>query len=189
MKSILKVLAFSLIFWGTVVAPSARAEDANEQIMVGKEYYTRTNIWYESATDLSTANYHKGTILPKGTKVKITNVESKKAAFLVQPENVEFTLNYDQRSTTQPFDKSLSQLFSSKNEWMLKFSGQEQQGIKEGRVFPGMRKDAVIAAYGYPPNKFTPLLQSSNMWTYYGTGRHRFLVYFDGDKVIRTEGD
>ena len=189
MKSILKVLTFSLVLWGTVIAPCAHAENTNEQITVGKEYYTRSNIWYEAADDLSTANYHKGTILPRGTKVKITNIDSKKATFMVEPENVEFTLNYDQRSTTYPFEKALSQAFAAKNEWLIKFSGQEQQGIKEGRDFPGMRKDAVLIAYGYPPSKFTPLLQSANMWTYYGNGRHRFLVYFDGDKVIRTEGD
>ena len=187
MKSILKVAVFSLIFWGFAAAPYARAEEAQDQISVGQEYYTRVNMWYEAADKLSTANYHKGAILPKGTKVKITNIDKKKANFLVEPENVEFALLFDSRSTMHSFDKLLGQLFAVKNEWMIKFSGQEQQAIKDGRVVPGMRKDAVIAAYGYPPSKFTPLLQTSNMWTYYGAGRNRFLVYFDGDKVIRTQ--
>jgi len=187
MKNVFKLLLLSLVLWGATVSGSARAEETMEPVTVGQEYFTRSNIWYETADKLSTANYHKGTILPKGTKVKITGLDAKKLTFLVMPENVEFSLYYDARSTMHSFDKLLSQIFSKKNEWMIKFSAQEQSAIKDGRIIPGMRKDAVLASWGYPPSKFTPLLQTTNMWTYYGRGRGRYVIYFDGDKVIRTE--
>ncbi len=187
MKNLLKILVFSLMVWGVLHSNPARADDQLEAISLGQTYYTRVNIWYESADKLSTTNYHDGTILPKGTKVKITNIDAKKATFLVQPEDVEFTLNYDAKNTAHSFDKILGQLFSSKNEWMFKFSGTEQQAIKDGRVVPGIRREAVLAAYGYPPSKITPLLQSTNEWTYFTTRRHRMVVHFDGDKVIRIE--
>ena len=167
MHKLAKVLILSLVCWGILSAASGRAETADR---------------------LSTANFHKGTILPKGTKIKITGIEAKKATFLVEPENVEFTILYDARSSMHPFERILSQMFSSKNEWMMKFSAQEQQAIREGQIVPGMRKEAVLAAYGYPPSKYTPLLQSSNTWTYFGGRYRKTIVHFDGDKVVRVEG-
>ncbi len=58
--------------------------------------------------------------------------------------------------------------------------------IEEGTVEPGMTKDEVVMALGYPPAHRTPSL-SASMWTYWANRWATFEVYFDGDKVSRVQ--
>ena len=58
--------------------------------------------------------------------------------------------------------------------------------IEEATVEPGMTKNEVVMALGYPPVHRTPSL-SAPMWTYWANRWATFEVYFDGDKVARVQ--
>jgi hypothetical protein len=62
-----------------------------------------------------------------------------------------------------------------------KFEKQIQQGIVE----PGMTKQEVLMALGYPPAHRTPSIEQP-IWTYWRNRWDVFMVYFDGDRVDRT---
>ena len=63
---------------------------------------------------------------------------------------------------------------------------EEQKNIKNGTVAAGMRKDAVLAAYGYPPSHMTPSLEADT-WHYWKDRYRRMIVHFKGDKVLSIE--
>ena len=64
-KRIFPFLASALFF----AFPAMAAEEVS-----GKTFYTTANIWYERPVLIESTNYHKGTVLPIGTKVKIKEV-------------------------------------------------------------------------------------------------------------------
>jgi len=49
-----------------------------------------------------------------------------------------------------------------------------------------MSKEAVIAAYGYPPKHRTPAL-TSNAWTYWDARYERRIVTFKNNKIAKIE--
>ncbi len=61
-------IALLLFIMITSGAGAGQKEDLS-----GKIFYTTANIWYEHADDIPSTNFHKGSLIPVGTKV--TNVE------------------------------------------------------------------------------------------------------------------
>ena len=61
----------------------------------------------------------------------------------------------------------------------------DRKGIRAGKVYPGMSKDGVRIALGYPAAHRTPSLDADT-WTYWHNRHRRVLVYFDENgKVSR----
>ncbi|HDZ01481.1 MAG TPA: hypothetical protein ENH52_08470 [Nitrospirae bacterium] len=156
--------------------------------VVGKAFYTTANIWYERPAKIYSTNYHKGAILPVGTKVTIKKVGSRGISF-VDNNGLDYRIVYVKRhhpnvSVWDYFD----QYFSEKDPMRRggpykKFSKTEQDNIKKGIIVAGMSKDAVLMSYGYPPSVKTPSLKSNN-WVYM---KSRFVtksVIFKDNKVF-----
>ena len=53
----------------------------SQEDVAGKTFYTAANIWYENPKKILSTNYHRGTILPVGTKVTVDQVKGKKIRF------------------------------------------------------------------------------------------------------------
>jgi outer membrane protein assembly factor BamE (lipoprotein component of BamABCDE complex) len=58
--------------------------------------------------------------------------------------------------------------------------------IEQGAVEPGMTREQVLMALGYPPAHRTPALEASP-WHYWQNRWHQFLVVFDGTRVVRVQ--
>lgn len=157
----------------------------------GKTFFTRANIWYEHPEKIYSTNYHKGTILPVGTKIKIVSLDREAIKFIVGDSGGMFAYIHMRKHSTITRE-ALFERYFSKNDVMAqgaafhKFMKAERKNIKNGTIAVGMSKDAVVMAYGYPPSHKTPTLDS-NMWTYWRDRFRRVFVYFENGKVVNIK--
>jgi len=178
-----------LLISSTVLADNS--ETKTENTLDSKIYYTSVNIWYESPDKIPSTNYHKGTKLPIGTKVKIISVGNRKIQFIPVDTSHTFTIVH-QRKHTRIKLKELFDRYFSKKSALAKggcfhdFTENEKENIKNGGIAPGMSKVAVIMAYGYPPSHKTPLL-SSDLWHYWHSRLQKVIVHFKDNKLYKIE--
>jgi len=162
----------------------------------GKTYFSRANIWYENPENIPSTNYHKGAILPVGTKVKIVRYGRKtgknrgknRIEFTVVDKGLICTLIQIQKHSTINLRAFFDRYFSPKNPMARggvfhTFTKDEQKNIKNGTIAAIMHRDAVIMAYGYPPSHKTPVL-SSDIWKYWLDRFRRLVVTFRDDRIV-----
>jgi hypothetical protein len=173
---------------------------AAEQV-VGRQFYTAVNIWYEKGPIEST-NYHRGTIIPLGAKVKITGIDdgtppngNPLQPQLVPEPFIQFNTEEGQsykivfkrshaKSGTTIWD-IFRQYFSEtdpKGEGgaFRSLTPEEQKNVLDGKIGIGMSRAAVLMAYGYPPaSRKTPSLESDT-WVYREARRTRTVEFTDG---------
>lgn len=66
---------------------------------------------------------------------------------------------------------------------LSRFSTEEQAAIRAGRVEPGLSKEAVIVARGYPPAHKTPDLESDD-WHYWNGRFNSRIYHFKAGKFV-----
>lgn len=157
----------------------------------GKTYYTKVNIWYERPNHILSTNYHRGNILPIGTKVKIHSIKDRKIQFTPEGSGQLFTIINHKKTSILNTDQLFNRYFSLKQIQLSagdynQASAADIENIKKGIITIGMSKKAVIMAYGYPPTHKTPLL-SSDAWRYWYARMHKVNVFFKNDKVFKIE--
>jgi hypothetical protein len=197
MRYITKYLLFFFVianFVGFLPFSTGHAENSEEKpgdTPVGKIYYTSVNIWYEKPDKIPSTNYHKGTKLPIGTKVKIISVGNRKIHFVPVDTTVPFTIVQQRKHTRIKLKELFDRYFSKKDileqeGYFHNLSENEKECVNNGTISPGMSKVAVIMAYGYPPSHKTPLL-SSDLWHYWHSRFEIVDVYFKNNKVYKIE--
>jgi len=157
----------------------------------GKTYYTRTNIWYEHPNDILSTNYHRGAILPFGTKVSIHSISNRRIQFTPDGSAQMFTIINDKKTNTISIDELFNRYFSVEAVQAgvgdyYQATETDRENIKKGIITLGMSRKAVLMAYGYPPTHKTPLL-TSDIWYYWYARLHKVNVYFKDDKVFQIE--
>lgn len=158
--------------------------------MVGKTLFLKTNIWYEQPERMFSTNYHKGTMIPAGSKVNVTKISGKAIKFDVLDGGPSCMITYVAKyskpgMTSEDYAKLI---FSEEDPLKAggaydRFSDQERQNIKAGEVAAGMSKEAVLMAFGYPPGHKTPSLDS-DQWTYWLDRFKTRVVSFEKNRVI-----
>jgi len=155
----------------------------------GKTFYTMANILYEHPAKIFSTNYHRGTLLPVGTKVTIKRVNRKKIQFISDKSGEAFTIIFLRKHMNRITEWNyFDQYFSEKNPMreggpFQKFSEDEKRNIKIGNIAEGMSKEAVLMAYGYPPSHRTTSLES-NVWIYWTSRIRNQTVFFENNRVI-----
>lgn len=164
--------------------PSAHAG----KIVEGKPFYTTANIWYEHPDKIFSTNYHRGAIIPVGTKVIIKEIGDKEIQF-VHENGQTFKIIFLEKHSKPGMTiwDYFEQYFSEENPLreggpFQQFSKDEQRNIKIGRIEVNMSRAAVLMAYGYPPSHRTPSLKS-DIWIYWMSRFVETTVYFKDDKV------
>lgn len=177
----MKKRIFTLLF-GIVVLFSAPLA----LLAADGQMYTTVNIWYEKPMKIPSTNYHKGAMLPVGTKVRLEDVETKRIVFTDEHGGKYRIICYLKHHNV-PGPQLAQKLFSEKNP-MAKggafstLTNKEKQNVKGGTIAVGMSKKAVIMAYGYPPTVQTPTTES-NSWTYWKHRWDTMIVTFTNGKV------
>ncbi len=156
----------------------------------GETYYTKSNIWYEDAAKPIMVNYHKGTMIPVGTKAKIDVFKGDIIKFTTESK-VTLTLLNSPKYSTIKLQELFDRCFSKENPAGLigmfsKFNAKEKEAIKSGEINEGMSQEAVLMAYGYPPSHKTPDLKS-NTWAYWDNRFVGFWVIFKDGRVSSIE--
>ncbi|MDQ1329932.1 MAG: hypothetical protein QG578_195 [Thermodesulfobacteriota bacterium] len=156
-----------------------------------KTYYTTTNIWYEHPDNNLSTNYHRGTILPIGTKVSVHKIDNRRIQFTPQGSARMFTIINDKKTNTISIDELFNRYFSVDPVQVgvgdyYQATETDMENIKKGTIALGMSRKAVLMAYGYPPTHKTPLL-TSDIWHYWYARLHKVIVYFKDDKIFKIE--
>ena len=163
--------------------------------MTNETRYLCCNLHYEKP-EISDANYLKGTLIPFGTRVHVLEVKKNSVKFQADGHPpITLVLKYGKDAIGM--DQYLELIFlredphaklpkPGKDKKQAAAAERTRKLIEEGTVEPGMTKDEVVMALGYPPAHRTPSLSSPN-WTYWANRWMTFEVYFDGDKVSRVQ--
>ncbi len=152
---------------------------------VGNSYYTQFALQYEKNSHYTT-NYRKGILLPINSEVKIKKMNKKSIVAEVVSLGQEIRIINVPKHTGQNIDEAFDRIFAQTPKGLSGFSDLEKRNIKLGKVEKGMRKEAVIAAIGYPPQIETASLEA-NEWTYWSARFNKFKVFFQDNKVTNVK--
>lgn len=152
--------------------------------------YTAVNIWWYKPFRIYSTNYHRGKILPAGTRVTITDISSKQIYFTRKSDGKEFAILRMKRHTRLHIGEHAKRLFSKTDpkgpgSRYEKFTKKEKYAIKAGGISKGIGKDAALMAYGYPPDHRTPDLNSDS-WIYFKGLYHSVRLNFNNGKADRS---
>jgi serine/threonine protein kinase len=147
----------------------------------GADRYTLVNL-HPDKTRLFDVNYQESGFIPLCTRVRIDEQDKKLVRFTVLATGQRF--EYVHHHVIPDFQANVDRVFgySCVRGRAAALSSLDQQGIREGHVLPGMTKEGVILAIGYPPEHATPST-ASNDWRYW-TGRFStMIVQFQDGRV------
>ena len=186
MKRFVTVIAVLMVVFVMGCAPT--------KVVPEKQLYTAYNIWRMRSYNMKCINYKYGhDILPAGTKVR--NVDIKRDSnqkkdmitFTTDADNkiynIYFTKNWHPGKSIRDYrdlmisTKNFEELTEGMNE-------KEITAIKEGVIVDGMSKNAVLVAYGYPPEHRTGSLYADR-WIYWRNKFATVAICFDkNDRTI-----
>jgi hypothetical protein len=148
------------------------ATNGADAMQIPGTLFTSYNLWYENAMKMFSINYKKGEIIPAGTLMAdaVLHTGHKPRLDLTWGEtgarfSIHFQSRYHPGVTAEQFAGRLLVL-QSLEELTEGMSDHEKSCIERAVVEPGMSGKAVLVSFGYPPEHFTPSVQS-NKWFYW----------------------
>jgi hypothetical protein len=161
--------------------------------LTGQSRYLCCNMHYDKP-DITDVNYLQGTLVPLGTRVQILEVRKNSVKF--QPAGQPpLTLSLRHGKKMMTFDQYLDRIFVAEDPHAKLPKPRDRKhaadtekvrkAIEGGVIEPGMTREQVLMAVGYPPAHRTPSLESG-VWTYWSNRWATYQVYFDGDRVSRV---
>ena len=174
--------------------------------LVGQSRHLCCNLFYEKPS-INDVNYQRGTMIPFGTPVEIQSVSGRTVHFQATGHPpIELQLRYGRKVLTM--EQFLDRLFVVEDPHARlrkvrvdKTRGKKtadrataaqraevqriNEAIERAQVVPGMTRDEVLMAIGYPPAHRSAI--TSNDWTYWENRVAEFYVRFDGDKVGQVQ--
>lgn len=148
--------------------------------------YTCCNIYYEQ-DEIPDTLWKVGTMIPLGTPVRILEVRADRIRFEASGHKpITLVLKYGKGVKT--IDQYLNEMFPTQNPRarLAKMKAKTQQIIEQGGVEEGMTKEQVKMSLGVPPAHRTPSMDAAQ-WSYWQNRWHQFIVFFEGDKVVRIQ--
>lgn len=184
MRHILKII--SAIFVILIIATvNCYAKD---------KLYTAYNIWKWRGYSNAFINFKGGrTMIPAGTEIKnhpiifenqppnSNTLHPQHVFFRTLPDKrkhrMHFVLRYHRKTTIEDY---VNYTFTTKNfeELTTGMTQTEIDAIKKGEIVDGMCKEAVLASYGYPPERTTRSLDK-NVWVYWINSRTKKRISFN----------
>lgn len=161
-----------------------KPSDLPASIKVGDHYYTQVVIQYEKGTHITT-NYRRGSKIPINSEVILSEITNKIIRVELVSDHKELIIKNAIKHTNDDTIKAFEKLFNKNKVNLDNFTQLEREHIKSGTVAVGMRKNAVVAAIGFPPQIATMNLDA-NQWTYWSSRWNKFKVDFKDDKVIKV---
>jgi hypothetical protein len=155
------------------------------QVETQGQVYSLTTLHADARGRISSVNYTNGTRIPICTPVEFGAISSRRARFTHAQTGQRFTYTMH-RSARTPIDQQMARNFGTACPNTAAMSPEDQAGIQQGQVFPGMTKQGVIMAAGYPPEHRTPSLQQDT-WRYWGSRNRTFEVHFVNGVVAEIQ--
>jgi hypothetical protein len=122
-------------------------------------------------------------IIPAGSKIEITDKNRKGFTFQVDSDKKSVTFEFHASRMQMSVDEYIDLITSPEPVSFAHLSKLDNKGRAEGRVFEGMSKKGVLAAFGYPAVHRTPSLDSST-WVYWANRFRTIGVDFNSKGVV-----
>lgn len=192
----MKTMKFLIIILILVMAAGCTPPAQNvkkDQKSSEQTLYTAYNIWKVRQLLLRRCiNYKYGyDIIPAGTEVRKAKIGSDRDGreaikFINTADNREYVIYFISKwHPGKTIEDYFNNMFTTKTfkELTDGWTETEIEAIKKGIILNGMRKEAVIASYGYPPEHRTRSLEN-NIWVYWKNKLTSFDVCFDKDDRV-----
>ncbi len=126
-------------------------------------------------------------VIPMNSKV---TVKSKRRGFTLFVADTGQKINFqlDEKRMEMSTEEYIDLITSSQKVSMAPFSKIDRKGIKQGKVFKGMTKNGVMAAFGYPATHKTPSPKSSQ-WVYWNSRYGTKVVVFNKHGIVKALND
>jgi hypothetical protein len=136
---------------------------------------------------LYSVDYLQEGFIPVCTPVEIVSLTAKEMTFRVPKTGVQYEYLFHKTMQGTP-QAHLARIFgkSCPSARIRRMSKVDRQGIEQGSVLPGMTKDAVVIAIGYPPEHATPSL-SVDQWRYWRNRFNTIVVVFQKGRVAQIQ--
>jgi hypothetical protein len=152
--------------------------------------YSRYNLHYISEGGINKGSYLNLTdypghqFLPYNTKVQITILRRGRSFEITADNGTTISWSHELKISTHEY---VNLLFSPTPVKYEGLSGIDSKGIEQGKALPGMSKQGVMIALGYPAKDRTPSTDM-NAWIYWKGRRDTYVVEFDANgKVIAVK--
>ena len=186
MRRIISVMASVTLFLGILSCSSTKPIPTQTETV-----YLKNNIHYQEAKGVCKASYANYTdpglgheILPVNTPVFIgkwkrgfsiiNSLDNTMVYFDFNIERMNMAVAEYLKIITSPTRVSLDGL-----------SEKDRKGIEDGKAYPGMTKDGVKMALGYPATHKTPSLES-NRWIYWTNRWDTVAVEFNDQGIVTS---
>ena len=129
--------------------------------------YTRYNIWYTDAADISCLNILQGRFLPVGSEVVPVRADEHSLVFR-DADGGQYNIRFRYGERMCSMRQFIRQIFTleSREKQLADIRPAAREKILKGEVTPGMTREEIIFAYGPPPPVRTPDLKNMT-WIYY----------------------
>ena len=129
-------------------------------------------------------NFHA--IIPVNTPVVITKVKKNGIYMTSSVDGTKITFEYNaQNMSPVSSEEYVGYITSPRKVSLNALSPIDQKGIRDGKAYVGMSKDAVRIALGYPALHRTPSLEE-NVWTYWNNRFTTGAVEFDASGKVKS---
>lgn len=152
------------------------------------ELYTLVNLHVDpKGSRIFTTNYQSPILLPLCTRVQVIEQSDKVVRLRAVEQGAEYTY-LRTKHLRSSFADHLAKVFGHEcmSSRVAAMNQIDRDGIAAGRAVPGMSKEAVILAMGYPPDHANPSLES-DLWTYWRNKFIKMAVYFSEGVVSHVQ--
>ena len=147
------------------------------------EGYTCCNLHYDKEW-ISDANWLHAPMIPAGARIKVLSYESSRRANVeVDGKPLRVSMDYGKEEPVEAFISKLVVKVSPKAK-IDRYPEPVRAAIYSGKVIPGMTREQVLIAVGYPPTHKTPSLDSS-VWQHWQSRAGRFEIRWDEHGKVR----
>jgi hypothetical protein len=171
-KVMVAVLMTSFIL--TWLSLGHAAESADDSI-----YYTRVGFSHQKGTHRTT-NYLLGTRVEVNTEVEVLKKKKSTISIRIVSTNQQVKIQNVENFSGEDIDGIFERMFSREATDLTAYSPEQVENIMAGNFEPGMTKEEIILAIGYPPKHKTPSLDR-NAWRYWQSKWDTVLLYFKDD--------
>jgi hypothetical protein len=166
----MKKIAILATTFGIALAGASAAAEGKP------EGYTCCNLHHDKDW-ISDANWRNLPMIPAGAKIKVLDYGMNRVHVEIDGKPMRIGQDYGRREET--LEKFAAKLVVRNNPRgrIDRYPDKLRAAIRQGRVIPGMTREQVIVAVGYPPTHKTPSLDST-VWNHWGSRAGRYEVHW-----------
>lgn len=184
--SIMAIFLLTFLFQtGCATSPE---DQAKVEKMAGKDLYTQVNMHSFKGKAVFWLNYQIDRLIPVNTRVSVDDVSGAGVTFTIKETGQTLKLKNKKKHSGLSGAAWASKHFGPKPVNLGKFPKKVQEAIALAKAEPGMSKEAVIIALGYPPAHRTPSTDSPS-WLYWRNKWNKIAVDFGSDGKVKQVRD